>query len=169
MSSTPDMNHIDEPGDIARLVTYIALFAVSARLFLEATGIPTSRFEVLGAGAFPMLVHGILMGLLASSILRSLRTIPTTAYSRFPAVAFQWARERRLVFVTFATLAIYLMAMPVIGYPLATLGFLLVLTATLAPKTPTAMAIVVILSLLFSFGLNWLFAEVFNVFLPRGS
>lgn len=167
MSHAPDPSN--QPGDVARLISYLALFAVSAALFVEAVTIPTSRFEVLGAGAFPMMVHGVLMVLLALATIRSLRTIPAQTYAAFPAIALRWAREKRLVIVTFTFLAIYLSVMPLLGYPLATLGFLLVLTATLAPKTPRAMAVTVVLALLFSFGLNWLFAEVFNVFLPRGS
>ncbi|SDY28830.1 tripartite tricarboxylate transporter TctB family protein [Citreimonas salinaria] len=167
MSHAPETT--TQPGDIARLISYVALFAVSAGLFVEAAIIPTSRFEVLGAGAFPMMVHGVLMALLALAIIRSLRTIPAQAYAAFPSVALRWARDKRLVIVTFLFLAVYLSVMPLLGYPLATLGFLLVLTATLAPKTPASMAVTVVLALAFSFGLNWLFAEVFNVFLPRGS
>jgi hypothetical protein len=167
LSDAPDTT--TQPGDIARLISYAALFALSARLFAEAWAVPTSRFEVLGAGAFPMMVHGVLMALLAAAIVRSLRSIPRTAYAAFPAIAARWVAARRLVFVTFVFLAVYLAAMPVLGYPIATLIFLLALTAALAPKTPVAMGVTVVLALLFSFGLNWLFAEVFNVFLPRGS
>jgi hypothetical protein len=155
-------------GEIARLLSYIALLAVSVGLFLEARAMPTSRFEVLGAGAFPMLVHGCLSLLLIASIVGSLRKIPVGAYAAFgPAVA-EWVREKRLVLILFAFLAIYVMSMPVIGYPVATLVFLLILQITLAPKTRGAIATAIVLSLVFSFGLNWLFAEVFNVFLPRG-
>jgi hypothetical protein len=157
-----------ESGEIARLLSYVALLAVSAGLFLEARAIPTSRFEALGAGAFPMLVHACLSLLLVVSIVGSVRRIPVDAYGRFAAAAVVWAREKRLVLVLFACLAVYVAAMPVIGYPVATLIFLIVLQVTLAPKTRTAIAVALVLSLVFSFGLNWLFAEVFNVFLPRG-
>ncbi|QFS82533.1 Tripartite tricarboxylate transporter TctB family protein [Roseivivax sp. THAF40] len=159
----------EEAGEVARLLSYVALLAVSAGLFLEARVIPTSRFEVLGAGAFPMLVHGVLMLLLLIAIVGSVRSLPGSAYGRFAARITGWAVERRLVFAVFGCLAVYLAAMPVIGYPIATLGFLLVLQIVLSPKTRTAIALAVALSILFSFGLNWLFAEVFNVFLPRGS
>ncbi len=60
MNRSADMTTGGEAGEVARLLSYIALLAVSAGLFLEARTIPTSRFEVLGAGAFPMLVHGVL-------------------------------------------------------------------------------------------------------------
>ncbi|ETX30929.1 tripartite tricarboxylate transporter TctB family protein [Roseivivax isoporae] len=158
----------DAPGEVARLISYVALLAVSAGLFAEAWAIPVSRFETLGAGAFPMLVHGVLMLLLAGAAIGSLRRLPAGAWTAFAAAAGHWVRTRRLVIVVFACLALYLATMPVVGYPLATLAFLAVLQVTLAPKTRTAIAISLVLALLFSFGLNWLFAEVFNVFLPRG-
>lgn len=157
-----------EAGEVARLLSYIALLAVSGGLFLEARTIPTSRFEVLGAGAFPMLVHGVLILLLFSAIAGSIRMLPVDAYGRFFAQIGHWARARRLVFVVFGCLGVYLFTMPVIGYPIATFAFLLVLQITLAPKTRKALGIAIALALIFSFGLNWLFAEVFNVFLPRG-
>lgn len=158
----------EESGEIARLLSYIALLAVSVGLFFEALAIPTSRFEVLGAGAFPMLVHALLSLLLIGSIAGSVRKLPADAYARFVTDALVWARTRRLVLVLFACLAAYVLTMPVVGYPVATFLFLILLQITLAPKTRRAFAIALVLSLIFSFGLNWLFAEVFNVFLPRG-
>ncbi|MFA8386292.1 MAG: tripartite tricarboxylate transporter TctB family protein [Pelagibaca sp.] len=156
-------------GDIARLLSYIALLAASAGLFLEARTIPTSRFEVLGAGAFPMLVHGALILLLIGSIIGSLRKIPADAYGRFAADIVAWGKAKRLVFVVFTGLGLYVAIMPMIGYTFSTFLFLTTLLVVLAPKTRMAFVIALCLALIFSFGLNWLFAEVFNVFLPRGT
>ncbi|MDG4648440.1 tripartite tricarboxylate transporter TctB family protein [Roseibacterium sp. SDUM158017] len=168
MSATPGRTRTEGSGEIARLLSYVALLAASAGLFLEARTIPTSRFEVLGAGAFPMLVHGALIVLLIGSIAGSLRKIPASAYARFAVEVAEWARAKRLVFAVFGALGLYVATMPVIGYPVATFLFLIVLQVTLAPKTRAAFAIALALALIFSFGLNWVFAEVFNVFLPRG-
>lgn len=164
-----DQKPLAQSGEVARLMSYIALLAVSIGLFFEARAIPTSRFEVLGAGAFPMLVHASLSLLLIGSIVGSVRKLKSDAYARFMTDALLWAKTRRLVIVLFACLAAYVLAMPVIGYPIATFLFLLALQVTLAPKTRTALGVAIALSLVFSFGLNWLFAEVFNVFLPRGA
>jgi len=157
-----------EAGEIARLLSYVALFAVSISMFLEARTIPTSRFEALGAGAFPMLVHALLSLLLVSAIIGSIRRIPAEAYPRFASQVILWGQARRLVLLMFLCLIVYVAAMPMIGYPITTLIFLLILLLTLSPKTKTAVALSVILALVFSYGLNWLFSEVFNVFLPRG-
>lgn len=157
-----------EAGEIARLLSYVALLAASVAMFAEAQGIPTSRFEALGAGAFPMLVHAALSLLLVSAIVGSVRRIPVSAYARFGTQVAHWAGARRLVLLMFACLVVYVTAMPVIGYTLTTLVFLLVLLLTLSPRTKQAVALGVALAFVFSYGLNWLFAEVFNVFLPRG-
>lgn len=164
----PAGDRSDESGEVARLVAYVALFAVSAALFAEAAGLPVSRFDALGAGAFPMIVHGTLMALLLGAIVATMRRLPRAAYARFAADARAWAVSRRLVFFLFASLGLYLAVMPMIGFAPATFVFLVVLQGVLAPKTPRAMGTALVLALLFSYGLNWLFAEVFNVFLPRG-
>ncbi len=169
MSEAGDQDRGTESGEIARLLSYVALLAVSLGLFFEARAIPTSRFEVLGAGAFPMLVHACLSLLLIGSIVGSVRKLPAGAYARFASEAIAWIKARRLVFLLFACLFVYVLSMPVVGYPVATFVFLLVLQITFAPKTRMAIGIALILALIFSFGLNWLFAEVFNVFLPRGT
>jgi putative tricarboxylic transport membrane protein len=157
-----------QSGEIARLLSYIALLAVSVSLFIEAMVIPTSRFETLGAGAFPMLVHGLLILMLAGAIIGSLRQIPMAAYSNFAGQIIRWARMRYLVLLMFLALVVYVTAMPIIGYPLATFAFLLTFLLLLSPRTKMAVFLSVVLALIFSVGLNWLFAEVFNVFLPRG-
>ncbi|SFP41573.1 tripartite tricarboxylate transporter TctB family protein [Tranquillimonas alkanivorans] len=169
MSHDGQADRKTESGEIARLLSYAVLLAVSVGLFWEASTIPTSRFEVLGAGAFPMLVHGVLILLLLSAIIGSLRQLPRHAYARFASDFGDWAKARRLVFVLFLCLGLYLSALPIVGYPAATFVFLAVLQLWFAPKTKTAAIIVLFLAIVFSLGLNWLFAEVFNVFLPRGS
>ncbi|WP_296476149.1 tripartite tricarboxylate transporter TctB family protein [Roseinatronobacter sp.] len=168
MSEERDQMLTQQAGEIARLLSYVALLAVSISMFLEARTIPTSRFEALGAGAFPMLVHALLSLLLISAIIGAVRRIPTEAYPRFASQVVMWVQARRLVLLMFLCLIVYVTAMPMIGYPITTLIFLLVLLLTLSPRTKAAVALSVVLALVFSYGLNWLFAEVFNVFLPRG-
>jgi hypothetical protein len=155
-------------GEIARLTSYVVLFLVSAILFAEAVVIPVSRFEKLGSGAFPMLTHGVLMALLLGCVVGSVRRVPRAAYAAFGATARAWVVARRLVLFLFACLGLYLAFMPIVGFGPATFVFLLVLLSALGPKTPAGIGAALILSLAFSFGMNWLFAEVFSVFLPRG-
>ena len=158
----------EEAGEIARLLSYVVLLLASAGLFVVATGIPTSRFESLGAGAFPQIVFAGIALLAVIAIVDALRKIPAPAYGRFAKEAAGWARRRYLVFVCLFALTVYLLAIPLLGFSIATLVFLFGLQVILMPRRPVAILIAALIAVVFSFGLNWLFAEVFTVFLPRG-
>lgn len=157
-----------EAGEIARLLSYVLILFASVGLFLAAAGIPTSRFEKLGAGAFPKIVFAGIALVAVIAIIDALRKIPAGAYGRFAAQTCAWARRRYLVFVTLAALAVYLILIPVLGFSIASFLFILALELVLMPRRPATLLIAVIVAAVFSFGLNWLFAEVFTVFLPRG-
>ncbi len=159
-----------EAGEFARLLSYIAILAVSVFLFADARGMPTSRWEVLGAGAFPQLVFsllGLLSLLAAVGSLRKLRQ--GGQLGRIGAEALRWVRTRYLVLVMFGLFAVYLLAIPYAGFSIATFVFLIVAQLILAPRTPRNVVVALVIAAVFSFGMNALFADVFNVFLPRGA
>ena len=58
--------------------------------------------------------------------------------------------------------------MPYAGFSLATFAFLLITQLMIAGISKKTVIQSLIAALIFSVGLNLLFAEVFNVFLPRG-
>lgn len=159
----------EEAGEVARLISYAAILAVSIFLFFDARGLPTSRWEVLGAGAFPQLVFGLLSALSGLAIVGSLRKLSIAGASGFAAAAAGWLRRRYLVPVIAACFGGYLLAIPQVGFSVATFVFLLATQLVLAPRRWTSFLLALVVALLFSFGLNALFAEVFNVFLPRGA
>ena len=68
----------------------------------------------------------------------------------------------------FGLLVVYLLALPVAGFSLATFVFLLITQLLIAGISKKTLIQSIIAALIFSVGLNILFAEVFNVFLPRG-
>lgn len=157
-----------EAGEIARLLSYVLILVASISLFLAAAAIPTSRFERLGAGAFPKIVFaGIALAALIA-IIDALRKIPAGSYGQFARQTAAWTKRRYLVFVTLATLAVYLILIPLVGFSIASFVFILGLELVLMPRRPVTLLIAIIVAAVFSFGLNWLFAEVFTVFLPRG-
>ena len=158
-----------EAGEVARLISYVVLLVASILLWFEASGLPTSRWEVLGAGAFPKLVLGVLAVLSAVAIADSLKKLRVTGWPAFGGAVLWWLRARRLVILLFLVLAVYLWAIPWLGFSLATFLFLLVAQALLAPRTWLAAGVGLAIAVLFSYGINWLFAEVFLVFLPRGA
>lgn len=163
-----DSEQAKEAGEIARLLSYVLILIGSAALFAVATGIPTSRFERLGAGAFPEIVFGALVLVAAMATVDALRKIPRRAYGQFTAQTAAWVRRRYLVFISLGALTAYLLATPILGFSIASLIFLFTLQVILMPRRPKSILIAAVVAVTFSFGLNWLFAEVFTVFLPRG-
>ncbi|MFW2589394.1 tripartite tricarboxylate transporter TctB family protein [Sagittula sp. SSi028] len=167
MSNTPDTK-VREAGEIARLLSYIVIGLVSAALFVSAGAIPTSRFETLGAGAFPRAVFGAIVLVAGIAIVDALRKIPRHAWGAFGAQTAAWVKRRALVFVCLIAFGVYILAIPVAGFEWASLVFVFGLQMVLMPRGPVTVSIALAVALVFSFGLNWLFAEGFTVFLPRG-
>lgn len=160
---------INEVREVALLVSYIALLVVSVILLLEAGSIPVSRFEVVGAGAFPTLIHSVLILILLSAIAKSFWKLPRQAYARTLKAIPDLVWQGRLVVVLFISLGVYIAIMPVVGYSISTFVFLMVLQLAYAPWGHRTFIIVPIIALAFSFGLNFVFYEYFRVFLPRGA
>lgn len=154
-------------GEIPRLISYAVLLVVAIGLFFNARGLPTTRWEVLGAGAFPQLVFGLLAVLATVGLVGDLRRLPRGALRRFGGSITVWLRRHYLVVAMFLLLGVYLLLLRTLGFPWSTFGFLLATQALLAPRTPRTLALALVIALVFSFGLNWVFAEIFNVFLPR--
>lgn len=157
---------------LARLIVDGAILLASVALFFNAGQLPTSRWEPLGAGSFPQLVFALLALLAALSAVESLRAL-LAADAPFKqdspgALAIRWCREHYLVPLLFVLFSLYVAAVPRFGFTLSTFGFMLTAGLLLAPRTPRAWCIALVLTIVFSFGLNHLFADVFNVFLPRG-
>ena len=157
----------DEAGEIARLISYAIILVASLVLFFSARELPTSRWEVLGAGAFPQLVFGLLAILSFFAIFGSVRKLSSGSFKQFAGASADWLRSRYLVPAMAACFGAYLVAIPQLGFSLSTFIFLLAAQLMLAPLRRTSILIALVIALIFSFGLNFLFAEVFNVFLPR--
>lgn len=151
-----------------RLVSYLAICLASVGLFLSAGKIPISRFETLGAGAYPQLVFGGLALLTFFTAVSALRKFGLSVFPAIAADAVMWVRSRYLVIWMFILFSAYIMTVPLVGFEIATFVFLMVAQLLLAPWTPRSIALIVAIAVIFSFGLNYLFSEVFNVFLPRG-
>ncbi|NIZ63461.1 hypothetical protein DL239_21085 [Sedimentitalea sp. CY04] len=166
--STSDENHSLEAGEIARFLSYVAILAASVALYLSAEHIPSSRFEVLGAAAFPKFVFAAIILIAIIAIIDSLRKISRTAWGQFGGEVLNWLRLRYLVIICFVVFAAYLLLVPILGFSIASFAFVFGLQLILMPRTPLTLLIAVLVALAFSFGLNALFAEFFNVFLPRG-
>lgn len=155
--------------EAARFVSYAVLALGGVALFVVAGSLPSSQWEPLGAGAFPRLVLGLLIALAVAAMIGSGRALAGQGgFGRMASLAGDYLRARRLVLIVFAALAVYIAAMRPLGFGVTTFVFLMVAELAIAPRQRSAWAIALVIALLFSFGLQFLFAEVFNVFLPRG-
>ncbi len=157
-----------QAAELSRLISYLIIAAIAAYLFFEAGSLPASRWEPLGAGSFPRLVFGLLVALCLTASLGSVRKLlGTSELSSYGAEIVRWIRQRRLVVLVFSLFAVYLIVIPMLGFALASFGFLLATMLLLAPRTPRSWLIAAVLAVIFSYGLAALFADAFNVFLPR--
>ena len=155
--------------EFARLVSYIVFGLGSVYLSLRAGELPTSRWEPLGAGSFPQLVFAVLAVLCLITAVRAI--IDIRKAGRLDGLLdglCGWIKVRRFSFALFGLLVVYLGFLPIAGFSLATFVFLLITQLMIAGISKKTVIQSVIAALIFSVGLNLLFAEVFNVFLPRG-
>lgn len=160
--------HSLEAGEIARFLSYIVLLVASVALFIAAGQIPSSMFETLGAGAFPRFVFAAIFLVALVAVIDSLRKIPRTAWGRLGGELRRCIISRYLVVTCFALFVAYLLLLPVLGFSIASFAFVFAMQFILMPRSPVTLVIALLIALVFSFGLNLLFADVFNVFLPRG-
>jgi putative tricarboxylic transport membrane protein len=150
-------------GHRSRLVAYLFLAAACGGLFLEALRLPSSRWEPLGAGTFPAIVLGTLGGLCLLGVV--IEAMSAKGRRRSLGASL---RSHRLVIATFAAFAVYALLLPYLGFGAASFLFLLAVQLHLGPLGVRTGVMALALALLFSFGLEWLFANVFEIFLPRG-
>lgn len=151
-------------GDLGRLIAYLVLLIGSIGFLILALALPASRWEPLGAGAFPAITLGVLIVLCLLGLLQEARG----GIGRGQALGAA-LRAHGLVIFTFLSFVVCVLALPFFGFGVSTFVFLLVVQFGLAPKTRTARFIAVVVAAVFSFGLVWFFEELFEVFLPRAS
>jgi putative tricarboxylic transport membrane protein len=155
--------------EAARLVSYLLLIALCGWLYVVAGDLPASRWEPLGAGAFPRLVVATLAVFCAIAALHSVRKLMTSSQWAEAGPGLRaWLAQHRLVLALFAGFGAYLAVIAQIGFVLSSFVFLLFAQLVLAPRTWRAWAVALVIAVAFSWGINFLFAEVFNIFLPRG-
>lgn len=170
-SSAPETPRNVAVLSLLRLIFNALLFALFAWLFAVAGELPDSRWEPLGAGAFPRLVLGVLMALTAIAVigqLLRLRGQLPAAAAALPDATVRFLISHRLVLAVLAGFGVYVAALPWLGFAPASFLFLLGIQLLIGPKTRRNLIIGLLIALAGSWGLELLFREVFTVFLPRG-
>lgn len=152
---------------LANVIVNATLAVVFAGLFVQAGALPSSMWEPLGAGSFPRLILAILVLFNVAIMVQS--ALSLRHLDRHDGVGITaWFVQRRLAFATLAAFALYAALMPWLGFPLASLLFLAGVQWILGARRGKRLAIAMIVAVVFSVGLYWLFGQVFRISLPAG-
>jgi hypothetical protein len=151
----------------AHLVLNGALVALFAALFVRAGALPSSMWEPLGAGSFPRLILGVLMLINLSIMVQEWRRYRAKTAAT-PGLVRRWLWRHRLALGMLALFALYIVGVPLLGFRLASLSFLVLAQLALGVRRPRSLAIAAVIAVTFSFGIDWLFRDIFIISLPRG-
>lgn len=150
--------------------TGLAVLAASLFLFWSTLGLERHPMVPVGPGFYPQLVLGITavmaLALLAWDLYvqRRRRTAPVAA----AAVATE-PRNYRLVLITFGIFALYVVALPWLGFRLATLVFIVAMQVVLEPPaSPRRWILVAAVALATTIATYLVFEQYLKVLLPRG-
>lgn len=176
-SDRPEDGAAPEPrataGDSALLqfALNLVMLAGFGYLFWEATTLPESRWEPLGAGAFPRVILGLLMLLNVIVLIQSApRARAELGYGPAALFAIAWdtAKEFRTVFTVLGAFGVFLILIRPFGFMIAAFLFTLGVQMLLGPRTLRNLVISTIIAAVVAAGLQIFFAQALNVFLPRG-
>lgn len=154
-------------GPLAHLAFSGLLATIFTALFLQADELPSSMWEPLGSGSFPRLVLVALVLINLAIMLKEARNFVSLTPAKKGLVG-RWTWRHRLAFSVLFLFATYIFTVPLLGFALASFIFLLAGQWLLGARSIKALAIGVVVALVFSFGVDTLFREVFLISLPRG-
>ena len=152
-------------------VAGLICLALSIGMLVLTRGLPQSSFVPIGPDFYPRIVltfMAVLSAMLVASDLWRLRQAKPAAADIEAAAPEK--RNYRLVGVTFAVFAGYVVLLPLAGYRVATFVFMVALQWTLAPPANTRRWVVLLVSALITTMLTYyVFDNLLSVLLPRGS
>ncbi len=146
-------------------VTGLVVLAASLFLFWATLGLERHPKVPVGPGFYPRLVLGA-TGFLALLLV----VLGFIAHRRAPATAAATPANYTLVAVAFAIFAIYAIALPYLGFRLATFAFLVAMPLALEPPRGARRRwiVVLVVALVATFAIHLIFERYLQVLLPRG-
>ena len=152
---------------LAHMIFNAAMAVLFAALFLRAGELPSSMWEPLGASSFPRLVLALLILINLAIVAKEWRAFAARSPAERGLVA-RWAWRHRLAFGALGLFALFIFAVPWLGFAWAALVFLMLGQWLLGARSLKGLIIALVVALVFSFGVETLFREVFVISLPRG-
>jgi putative tricarboxylic transport membrane protein len=148
-------------------ITGLVVFATSLFLFLATLGLERHPLVPVGPEFYPQLVLG------ATGFLALLLVVSDVVAHRRAQVASAVSTVRanyRLVVIAFAIFAIYVIALPYLGFRVATFAFLLAMPLALEPARGARRRLIVvcIVALVATIAIYLAFDSYLQVLLPRG-
>lgn len=144
--------------------------ALSIGLLVLSRGLPQSSFVPVGPDFYPRIVL-VIMAVLSVMLLASdlWRQRTQSADADAGAEPAPEKRNYRLVGLTFAVFAGYVVLLPLLGYRLATFLFMVVLQAVIDPPRGARRWVMVMVSAFASAAITYaIFDHYLSVLLPRG-
>jgi putative tricarboxylic transport membrane protein len=143
----------------------LACLGGSLWLLVLTRGLPRAALVPIGPAFYPRIVLGVMAALavllIAGDVLARRRSRPHRAEAG-PR------RNYRLVALTFAVFAVYVFALPLLGFRVATTLFVLALQVVLAPAGPRHWPRVIIVAVVTALVTHLVFEGYLSVLLPRG-
>ena len=144
--------------------------ALAIGMLVLTRGLPQSSLVPIGPDFYPrivLIIMAVLSAMLIASDLWRQRTPSTNAAAG--AGPAPERRNYRLVGLTFAVFAGYVVLLPLLGYRIATFLFMVALQAVIDPPRGTRRWVVVTVSALASSAVTYVvFEHYLSVLLPRG-
>jgi len=131
-------------------IAALVVFAASAALFAATLGLPDSPFVPIGPGFYPRIVLGI-----TASLALALFVSDIAVHRRGRVVQQPERRNYRRVALFFVTFGVYVAALPLLGFRLATFLFVAAAQVVLDPPRGQRRWIVLLAIALVTAGLTY--------------
>ena len=145
-------------------IAALVILAVSVALFALTLGLQESPFVPIGPGFYPRIVLGV-TGALALALLVS----DAALHRRGPADRDTAPHDYRRVVLLFVTFGVYIAALPLLGFRVATFLFVALAQVVLdAPRDRRHWIILLVVALVTAILTYFVFERYLSVLLPRG-
>lgn len=153
-------------------ITGLAVLAASLVLLWATLDLERHPMVPVGPGFYPRIVLGITGAMALLLLVLDVLARRRDAAKRDQAMAAQGGQARPnygLVLIAFGVFTVYVMALPYLGFRIATLAFLLVMPAVLEPPRGVRGWVIVLAVALLATGASYYaFERYLHVLLPRG-
>ena len=147
----------------------LVVLAVSLALLAATAGIERNPLVPIGPAFYPRIVLGITAAMAALLVvLDFIAARRARAAGKVPAAPAKRPRYGAVA-IAFAVFTVYVLALPFLGFRLATLAFMVAMQAAIDwPQGRRGWIVVAVVAVVATFATYWIFDVYLQVLLPRG-